>query len=48
MLIHHWRTDMGDMYLYKEGKSSQIKVAWLWHNILYFWARENPRDEDFA
>ena len=29
MLIHHWKTDMGDMYLYKEGKSTQNKVVWL-------------------
>ena len=29
MLIHHWKTDMGDMNLYKEGKRTQNKVAWL-------------------
>ena len=29
MLIHHWKTAMGDMNLYKDGKSTQNKVAWL-------------------
>ena len=29
MLIHHWKTAMGDMNLYKEEKRTQNKVAWL-------------------
>ena len=33
MLSHHWKTDMGDMYLYIEGKSTQI-VAVTQHPLL--------------